>query len=199
MSAYVQNVFVNCPFDEAYRTNMFRAIVFAVYDCGFSVRCALEENNSADPRINKIVRIIRQCKYGVHDLSRTELDATTGLPRFNMPLELGMFLGAKRFGNTRQREKPALVLDVDRYRYGMFISDIAGQDISSHDGESRKAIVRIRDWLAPHAPGTIPGGKKMADRFEEFHAQLPTLCAGGDLDDDPPYNDYVYLVCQWLS
>ena len=35
-------MFINCPFDAVYEP-LFDAIVFAVYDCGFIARCALEE------------------------------------------------------------------------------------------------------------------------------------------------------------
>jgi hypothetical protein len=65
--------------------------------------------------------------FGVHDISMTELDRLTGLPRFNMPLELGLFLGAHRFGSKDQRRKVALILDRERYRCQAFISDIAGR------------------------------------------------------------------------
>ena len=86
------SVFINCPFDSAYQA-FFRAIVFAVYDCGFIPRCALEIQDASQTRIDKIFRIIAECKYGIHDICRTELDSATNLPRFNMPLELGIFLG----------------------------------------------------------------------------------------------------------
>ncbi len=49
------------------------------------------------------------------------------LPRFNMPLELGIFLGAKRFGSQKQKQKNGLILDREKYRYQSFCSDIAGQ------------------------------------------------------------------------
>jgi len=39
------SVFVNCPFDEEYE-ELFDAIVFAVHDCGFVARCALEAIDS---------------------------------------------------------------------------------------------------------------------------------------------------------
>ena len=48
-----------------------------------------------------------------------------------MPLELGIFLGAKRFGRAEQKGKVCLILDTERYRYQQFMSDIAGQDISA--------------------------------------------------------------------
>ena len=39
---YNDNVFLNCPFDAAYK-QLFDALVFAVHDCGFIPRCALEK------------------------------------------------------------------------------------------------------------------------------------------------------------
>jgi hypothetical protein len=52
-------------------------------------------------------------------------------------LELGLFLGAKRFGDEEQRRKRALVLDVERYRYQRFISDLAGVDVTPHEARPR--------------------------------------------------------------
>src|SRR5215212_5243999 len=124
---YEHGVFVNCPFDDAYRP-LFEAVVFALHDCGYVAHSALEVTDASQVRIDKIGVLIAGCRFGLHDISRTELDATTGLPRFNMPLELGLFLGAKRFGTGKQKRKNGLIMDVDRYRYQKFISDIAGQD-----------------------------------------------------------------------
>jgi hypothetical protein len=44
--------------------------------------------------------MIGECDYGIHDLSRVEVDAG-GIPRFNMPMELGLHLGARLFGSGR--------------------------------------------------------------------------------------------------
>jgi hypothetical protein len=95
-----------------------------------------------------------------------------------MPLELGLFLGCKRFGAPAQRKKKCLILDSDRYRYRNFISDIAGQDIHAHGGRPREAIMEVRDWLAG-ASGRrlLPGGAEVAARYERFQADLPALCA----------------------
>ena len=105
------------------------ALTFAVFACHLRPRCAPEANNAAMTRIDKIVELIRDCRWGIHDISRTELSEEFGLPRFNMPLELGLFLGAHRFGSGVQREKTCLVLDSERFRYQRFISDIAGHDV----------------------------------------------------------------------
>ena len=83
---YTDRVFINCPFDEEYRP-LFPALVFVVHACGMTARTALEADNGAEVRIEKIVRIIRECCHSVHDISRVELDADSGLPRMNMPFE----------------------------------------------------------------------------------------------------------------
>ena len=91
------HVFINCPFDSRYKP-IFNAIVFSVYDLGFVARCSLEEDDAADFRLAKIERMIEQCRFGINDISAVALDDATKLPRFNMPLELGLFLGCRRFG-----------------------------------------------------------------------------------------------------
>ena len=105
---YSDNVFLNVPFDRRYRP-LFRALVFAIHDCGFQSRCALESDDGGVVRVEKLYTIIGQCKFGIHDISRTTLDTVNRLPRFNMPLELGMFLGAKRYGAGVHRQKNCLI------------------------------------------------------------------------------------------
>ena len=89
---YASNVFVNCPFDDEY-SPIRDAITFAIFDCGFVPRSALEEDDGGNTRFDKIKHLISISKFGVHDISRTELDEDKNLPRFNMPLELGVFTG----------------------------------------------------------------------------------------------------------
>ena len=109
-SRYERSVFINCPFSSDYQ-HIFRALLFSVYACGYRPRCAFEISDSTQNRLSKIERIIERCRFGIHDLSFMGLDAKTGLPRFNMPFELGMFFAAKRFGVGRQKRKIALILD----------------------------------------------------------------------------------------
>lgn len=130
---YDDGVFINCPFDDSYRP-LFQAVVFAVHACGLVARSALEVENGAEVRIDKIARIIAGCRHSIHDISRVEPDPGSGLPRMNMPFELGLFIGAKRFGNAKHQLKTCIIFDRERYRYQQFLSDIAGQDIRAHGG-----------------------------------------------------------------
>jgi hypothetical protein len=201
--SYEDSVFVNCPFDEEYE-ELFDAIVFAVHDCGFVARCALEASDSGEARIDKILAIIAKCKFGIHDISRTELSKNTKLPRFNMPLELGLFLGAKTFGRRGLRAKVCLILDRQKYRYQKFCSDIAGQDIEAHDGKPQMAIKAVRDWLQTNrlgSPVSIPDGKTIYDRYRRFLLELPELRRGVHLDRDEKliFVDYQMLVIGWIA
>ncbi len=195
-------VFINCPFDAEYRP-LFEAMVFAVHDCGFVARCAQEADDGSQVRIDKIYRIIEGCRLGIHDISRTEPDETSGLPRFNMPLELGLFLGAKRFGSGAQKRKLRLILDRELYRYQQFCSDIAGQDIKAHRGDCGLAIGIIRDWLRNAREGPtrpFPGGMEIARRYDEFRYVLPALCREWRLTEaELIFNDYTMLVATWLE
>jgi hypothetical protein len=174
-STYSENVFINCPFDQKHKP-LFRAMVFAVHDCGFVARCALETEDGGEVRIRKIIQLMRESRYGIHDISRIELDRRTRLPRFNMPLELGMFLGAREFGWREQRLKACLILDREQYRYQAFCSDIAGQDIRTHAGDAALAISAVRDFLAnQQSTELLPGGSKIVQRYEAFRSELPAL------------------------
>jgi hypothetical protein len=199
---YEQNVFVNCPFDHEYR-EMMHAIVFSVHDCGLVARSALEISDSSQVRIDRILTLIEECQFGIHDISRTELDPAHQLPRFNMPLELGLFLGAKRFGPGRQKEKNCVIMDTERYRFQRFCSDIAGQDIKAHAGDPFAAIPMIRDWIrdATRGSGSImPGGRRMVDRFRSFRAALPSMCdLVGIHEEELIFNDYTTLAASWLK
>jgi hypothetical protein len=143
---YAKNVFINCPFDPEYQP-LFYAIVFAVNDMGFRPKSAKDESNAGNTRFGKIQDLIEECKYSIHDISRTAMDIATSLPRFNMPLELGLDLGCKRYGKPYLQEKVLLVLDVERFRYRDFISDIAGQDIEGHGEDEGEVIKAVRNWL----------------------------------------------------
>lgn len=197
---YERSIFINCPFDKSYRP-IFHALVYAAFDCGLKPRCALEVDDAGDVRLDKILQLIRESRLAVHDISRTEIDQGSRLPRFNMPFELGLFLGARRFGGGIQARKVCLVLDRERYRYQAFLSDIAGQDIRCHDGEPASAIKMFRAWLSalPQAR-MLPGGAEIIRRYELFQAELPRMLRAIKLRrEEMTFQDYGNFVSEWLQ
>lgn len=219
-ATYAGDVFINCPFDDDYRP-IRDALVFAVFDCRLRPRCALEAYDGGNTRIDKIIALIRDCRWGIHDISRTEPNAE-GLPRFNIPLELGLFLGANRFGDVRQRDKSCLVLDREPFRFQKSISDIAGQDVVPHSARPVEAIEAVRNWIAAEIrsqashladdagkaladelrrqASRVPGGGAIAARFTEFQSDLPGLCTGLHLQPHAlTFTDYCDIVSDWLT
>jgi len=192
------DVFINCPFDRDYAP-IFRALIFTISACGFRPRSARELDDGGQTRIDKLFAIIEECRYGIHDLSRTELDEVNGLPRFNMPLELGIFLGAKRYGGAGQKAKRVLILDVEQYRYQCFISDLAGMDVHEHGSDPVRALRETRDWLANVSRRVLPSADRLAHLYETFLADLPGLAAALEFDPDQiPYVDFERILAGWL-
>lgn len=198
--ASTRDVFINCPFDDDFAPG-FRALVFGVIACGYRARCAREVDDAAETRIEKLYRIIEQSRYGIHDISRTELDPGTDLPRFNMPLELGMFLGAKRFGEAEQKLKKCIIFDREPYRFQMFISDLAGMDIKAHNGDPRQMVASIRDFLAAASRRTtVPPALAILASYDSFLEALPEIAQVAGLDPaDIVFPDFERLVIAWVQ
>ena len=198
---YRDSIFINCPFDDEYEP-ILRAIIFTVAVCGFVPRSTLEHDDASQVRIEKIYRLMGSSALGIHDVSRTEPDDENQLPRFNMPLELGVFFGAKRFGPGLHRSKQCLILDRDRHRFQKFISDIAGQDIKSHGDSPEAAIRAVCDWLR-NVPGErpqLPGGPHLWARYQKFTRGLADMCARLQLTPEHlTFTDFYQLVLEWLS
>jgi len=191
-------VFINCPFDSRYQ-KFFDAIVFTVIRCGFDARCAREIDDGGGTRIDKIMNLIEACPYGIHDISRTELDTASNLPRFNMPLELGIFLGARRYGTGTQKLKQCLILDKAKFRYQKFISDISGQDIHAHGNRIESLIHEVRDFLRTSG-SHISGGKKIYDEYLRFEKSKPAICGSLELSPEQlTYKDLTHVIAQWLA
>lgn len=193
------DVFINCPFSTDYDEH-FQAIIFAVQRSGFVPRCARENDDGGEVRFEKICRIIGECRYGVHDISKTEPDPGSGLPRFNMPFELGLFLGARKFGGRVQARKKSLILDREPYRYQAFISDIGGQDIHAHGGDVGRLIEDVATWLRDQAQDPkVPGGRAIASEFGQFKSMLAALATTKNLEpDELTFRDLTALIAQWI-
>ncbi|MBV8636179.1 MAG: hypothetical protein JO002_16925 [Burkholderiaceae bacterium] len=194
-------VFLNCPADERY-TPLLRAIVFTVLICDFTPRSALQELDGGTVRLDKIRRLIACSRLGIHDISRTEVDKRSGLPRFNMPFELGLDLGARAFGAEHLTSKQVLILDSEQYRFQQFLSDIAGQDIAAHKGHPELAIEKVRAWLSSlgTAGHPLPGPTHILQRYRGFQSELPETCHTVRLEPDMlDLNDFINLASNWLN
>ena len=199
---YAESVFINCPFDKDYEP-LFYAVVFAIRDLKLKPRSAKHVDDGGQPRINKILDLIEGCKFSIHDISRTELDPIHGLPRFNVPFELGLDLGCKRYGAPLHKDKTLLILDLERNRYRTFISDIAGQDIANHNGSVEAIIPIVRDWLRLYLnPTTVKtqSGRIIYRRYKQFQVELPAYCDKLRWDlDNLSFADFSWAAYDWIK
>jgi hypothetical protein len=191
---YNDSVFINCPFDRRYQP-LLRAIVYTVYRCGFFPKTALDEDNGTDFRLEKILRKVRECKYGIHDLSRTQLNPNR-YPRFNMPFELGIFFGAKHFGGTQHLQKNALVLEGKKYSVQQLLSDLNGIDPRDHNNDPEETMRKVRNWLLT-ASGrtTLPSPNKLIRQYNLFTRKLPAIARHLEFKiSEIPYPDLVNII-----
>lgn len=128
------------------------------------------------------------------------LDDTTGLPRFNMLFELGLFVGCRHFSSDgEQNSKDFLVLDSAPQRFRDSLSDFAGYDIACHHGSPGETVQLLRDWLANSRAQITYGGVKLQADFRAFEADLPTLATDfAPHPDQITYSDLCHLIRTWI-
>lgn len=193
--------FHNCPFDAEFEP-ILQAMLFCIIYLGMNPRIATEDSNSAELRLRKIVGLIAQSKYSIHDLSRSETRVAGELSRHNMPFELGIDYGCREFSD-QCRDKKILLLDEKRHRYQASISDLAGCDIKFHSADFEKAIGVVRTWLVAEAGvepvGTTKIRRKWVD-FQEWYIEIQ-LEAGSSEDDvfEYPTSEMLTFMHRWIA
>ena len=118
-----------------------------------------------------------------------------------MPLELGLFLAAKKFGGSNQGRKKCLIFDREPYRYQKYMSDISGQDIHAHAGKSAVLIAELAAWLrAETKDPKVPGGRAINNEFLRFEKELPLLLNAIKLAKaELTFLDYRKLAESWIT
>lgn len=198
---FEKNVFVNCPFDADFRP-LLLGIVFTIVYFGFRPRLSLERADSAESRIEKIIELIKESKFGIHDLSRIVSTNGDEHYRMNMPFELGIDYGCQKLKGGKWAHKKILILEKERYRFQKAISDLSGSDIKNHDNEVDKAITAVRDWLVTEELERGDSGNRVWDRFNDFHAYLYDEVVEGDghaSTDDVQISEIIHHMTNWMA
>lgn len=168
---FEKNVFVNCPFDPDY-ADLLRPLLFTLLYLGYNPRIATERADSGEPRITKIIQLIEESKFGIHDLSRIKAQTAGELFRFNMPFELGMDYGCRTFHGAQWKRKKCLILESERYRYQAAISDLSNSDIKEHGNKPDKIVQQVRNWLVQEDLSNGPSPTQIWYDFNDFMAKL---------------------------
>ena len=86
------NAFVNVPFDARYEP-LFVAMLCALAAVNVTPRCVLEIPDDGRGRLKRLCDLVADCPLSFHDLSRVTVSRKAGVPRFNMPFEIGIACG----------------------------------------------------------------------------------------------------------
>jgi hypothetical protein len=124
------SVFLNVPYDADFE-NLLLAYITAISAFGFTPRATLEIP-FGQRRLDRILALIQQSQYSIHDLSRVQLDRKSPrTPRFNMPFELGLTVALER---TAHPDHAWVVCESVRRRINKSLSDLDGTDAYIHGG-----------------------------------------------------------------
>jgi hypothetical protein len=86
--------------------------------------------------------MIAACRYSFHDLSR--IDVRGGVPRFNMPFELGLAVGRRPRQKLRHEW---FVFEARRFRLQRSLSDLNGIDPHIHHARPHQVLVELTNAL----------------------------------------------------
>lgn len=180
---------------------MLKPILFCVVCLGFQPRIATESSDSGENRLDKIQRLIVGSKYSIHDLSRCAAKYAGELFRLNMPFELGIDQGCRKFFGHGRAQKKFLILDEGKYRYQAAISDLSGCDIESHQGNFETAVRKVRNWLVSEAGAASRAAAKILQDYADFlewHIRENTA-AGHSQEDilDFPTSELLVSMQKW--
>lgn len=163
-------VFLNIPYDRRFQ-NLFLAYVAGVSAFGLIPRATLEIPSSSR-RLEKIIRLLRSCRFSLHDLSRVELDTQSPrTPRFNMPFELGLAVAHQQTAQGRKHHW--FVCEAKNRRLQKSLSDLNGTDPYIHGGTIRGLFRELCNIFS--RPNRRPTTQQMQRIYRGMKRNLPTI------------------------
>ncbi len=160
----IQSVFLNIPYDGQFE-ELYLAYVVGLAQLGLKINTTFAIPNQG--RLDEIVQLIQQSDVSIHDLSRIEL--SSGIPRFNMPLELGLALYHSHITKGRHR---IFVFERKVYRTQQSTSDLNGLDPQIHHGTPKGVMAGLRNIFYQADGTTVP---EMLSSYRAVKRKLPAL------------------------
>ena len=197
------SVFINCPFDEEYKL-LLRPMLFTLVYAGLAPRLASEKSDSLEQRIEKILRLIKECKYSIHDLSRLKSERANEFSRLNMPFELGIEYGCRRIAKNHLRTKRSLIFEKKRYDIQKALSDLNGVDVKFHNNKPAQTVQALQHWLIETVGlNDVESPSVIWDKFNKFDDEFyERRKAQGYSKRDlrvMPVPQYVRFIKQWVA
>ncbi len=183
-----KHVFINCPYDESY-SQLMRCLVFTVVSLGYVPRLAIESSDASMLRLNKIYDLINESRISIHDLSMIKSKEADQYFRLNMPFELGLDFGYKRYGKSEScKSKKYLILGSGDYGYMKALSDISGIDIKYHNDDIDMLIKSTVSWFVENEDlHDFLSPRDINNHFMDYNAEYFEYAngLGYDIDEVP--------------
>jgi hypothetical protein len=177
------SVFLNIPYDGAFE-NLYLAYIAGLSAFGLIPRATLEIPTSRR-RLERILSLIEECTYSIHDLSRVQLDRQAPrVPRFNMPFELGLAVACASI----HRQTSWYVCETVRYRANKSHSDLDGTDVRIHGGKIRGLFGALCDVFVRRT--RQPSVQEMNRIYRVLRRNLPRIMRQAGARD--PYGARVF-------
>jgi hypothetical protein len=180
----VESVFLNVPYDPGFE-DLFLGYIVGLTQLGLRINLALAVPSKG--RLDTIIDLIERSAFSIHDLSRVEL--SHGLPRFNMPLELGLALYRSRMTKGKHRVH---IFDAKRYQAQRSTSDVNGFDPKIHHGRPKQLMIALRNIF--RQPGDVTTVPEMLASYRALKKKLPEIrksAGGGSLFETAIFDDIV--------
>jgi hypothetical protein len=180
----IESVFLNIPYDDDFE-DLYVAYIVGLSQLGLRINVTLAVPNQG--RLESIIELVRQSKFSIHDLSRIEV--SQGIPRFNMPLELGIAL--YRSKGTRDSHQ-VHIFETKKYRTQRSTSDVNGIDPHIHRGTAKGVMEALRNIF--RQPGDVTTVPEMTASFRAVKRKLPELrknAGGGSLFKASVFQDLI--------
>jgi len=164
---YDKSVFINCPIDDDFAP-LLEAMLFCIVRAGLYPHLASERLEAGENRLDKILDLIENCKFSVHDLSRSVSKTAGEALRMNMPFELGLDVGRRRAPDSQTNDKKFLIFESKQYELKSCLSDINGFDVVFHNDDFQLAFKNLRDFLVVEAGCPLPGPTALNNGYMLF-------------------------------
>ncbi len=161
----IESVFLNIPYDRKFE-DLYLAYIVGLTQLGLRVNATVAVPNQG--RLETIISLIEESSFSIHDLSRIEL--SKGIPRFNMPLELGLALFRSHVTRGRHR---VFVFESKPYRAQRSTSDINGIDPKIHNGTAKGVMAGLRSVF--RQPGDVTTVPEMLLSYRAVRKRLSLL------------------------
>jgi len=161
----IESVFLNIPYDKGFE-ELYLAYIVGLTQLGLRVNATIAVPNQG--RLETIIGLIGESNFSIHDLSR--IQPSKGIPRFNMPVELGLALYHSHVTKGMHR---VYVFESKPYRAQRSTSDINGIDPQIHNGTAKGVMAGLRNIF--RQPGDVTTVPEMLISYRAVREKLPEL------------------------